>query len=105
MEHYYLNFKDNIIIGTSRARLINDEIECREVTKEEYDAYEEERQTQLNLVNQIEKLKQNLADYDYKGQKYLDGEYTEEEWQEIVAQRKQWRQQIRELENQINGGK
>lgn len=67
MEHYYLNYKDNICIGSSRARLINDEIECREVTKEEYDAFEQEKQAQFdrvtNLQNQIQELKQQLQKY------------------------------------------
>lgn len=46
----------------------------------------------------IAELKQLLTDADYKGQKYLDGEYTDEEWQAIVAERKAWREEIRELE-------
>jgi len=47
----------------------------------------------------IAELKQLLAEADYWGQKYLDGEYTEEEWAEKVAQRKAWREEIRSLEN------
>ena len=47
----------------------------------------------------IVELKQLLAEADYWGQKYLDGEYTEEEWAEKVAQRKAWREEIRSLEN------
>ena len=39
-----------------------------------------------------------LGDYDYKTSKYVDGEYTEQEWQEIVTQRKLWRAEINELE-------
>lgn len=46
----------------------------------------------------ITELKQLLTDADYWGQKYLDGEYTEEEWAEKVAQRKAWREEIRQLE-------
>lgn len=53
------------------------------------------------LINQerIAELKQYLSEADYWGQKYLDGEYTEEEWAEKVAQRKSWREEIRSLEN------
>lgn len=47
----------------------------------------------------IAELKQYLAEADYWGQKYLDGEYTGEEWAEKVAQRKAWREEIRSLEN------
>ena len=43
-------------------------------------------------------LKQQLADMDYKTSKYVDGEYTEEEWAVIVAERKQIRERVRELE-------
>lgn len=43
-------------------------------------------------------LKRLLAESDYWTSKYLDGEYTDEEWAEKVAQRKAWREEIRELE-------
>ena len=46
----------------------------------------------------IAELHQLLADADYWGQKYLDGEYTAEEWAEKVAIRKAWREELRELE-------
>lgn len=48
----------------------------------------------------IADLKKLLADADYWGQKYIDGEYTEAEWNEKKAQRKAWREQIRALENE-----
>ena len=47
----------------------------------------------------IAELKQILKDADYKTSKYVDGEYTTEEWAEIVAERAEIRRQIRELEN------
>lgn len=47
-------------------------------------------------------LKQKLVDMDYKTSKYTDGEYTEEEWQEIVNERKAIRVRIRELEKLLN---
>jgi len=50
---------------------------------------------------QISELKRNLAAMDYKGQKYLDGEYTISEWEDIVIERKAIRAQIRQLENQV----
>lgn len=52
------------------------------------------------IINQerIAELKQFLADADYWGQKYIDGEYTDEEWEQKKAQRKAWRAEIRELE-------
>lgn len=53
------------------------------------------------IINQerIEELKALLADADYWGQKYIDGEYTAEEWEQKKAQRKAWRAEIRELED------
>lgn len=54
----------------------------------------EEQKKQLR----ISELKQMLSAADFWGQKYLDKEYTEEEWQEKVALRKSWREEIRELE-------
>jgi len=47
----------------------------------------------------IKELKQKLADMDYKGQKYLDGEYSEEQWQAISTERKLLREQLRLIEN------
>ena len=47
---------------------------------------------------QIAELKSQLASMDYKSSKYVDGEYKEEEWALIVAERKAIRERIRELE-------
>lgn len=47
----------------------------------------------------IDELKTFLSDADYWGQKYIDGEYTDAEWEEKKAQRKAWRAEIRELED------
>lgn len=56
---------------------------------------------EYKIFCQIQELKQQLADWEYKTSKYTDGEYTEEEWAEIKAQRKQWREQIRQLEKEL----
>lgn len=50
----------------------------------------------------IFELKGLLAAADYWGQKYIDGEYTPEEWEEKKAQRKAWREEIRSLENSVD---
>jgi len=66
---------------------------------EYYEVVKNPEPSQEGLNQQrIFELKQLLADADYWGQKYLDGEYTEEEWAEKVAQRKAWREEIRQLE-------
>ena len=49
--------------------------------------------------DKIAELKSQLSAMDYKTSKYVDGEYTTEEWAEIVAERNEIRRQIRELEN------
>lgn len=58
------------------------------------------------VINQerIAQLKELLAAADYWGQKYIDGEYTPEEWEEKKAQRKAWREEIRSLESSLTGG-
>ena len=43
-------------------------------------------------------LKNNLTATDYQPSKYIEGEYTEEEWEEKKAQRAAWRNEIREIE-------
>lgn len=53
------------------------------------------------VKEEIQNLKQKLADMDYKSSKYVDGEYTNEEWAEIVTERKTIRERIRELEKII----
>lgn len=50
---------------------------------------------------EINLLKSQLSDMDYKTSKYVDGDYTEEEWQEIVNERKFIRGRIRELEKTL----
>lgn len=62
-------------------------------------AIPEPTQEELNQAR-IAELKQNLAKADFWGQKYLDGEYTEEEWEVKKATRKAWRQELRELEGE-----
>lgn len=55
-------------------------------------------------MQEYQSLKQQLSDMDYKTSKYVDGEYSEEEWQEIVSERKQIRVRVRELETLLNQG-
>lgn len=47
----------------------------------------------------IAELKDLLTNADYWGQKYIDGEYSAEEWETKKAQRKAWRAEIRWLED------
>ena len=60
--------------------------------------YAPQKPEEVIKQERIAELHQLLADADYWGQKYLDGEYTAEEWAEKVAIRKAWREELRELE-------
>lgn len=63
---------------------------------------QEYRQEKINTVNnRISELKTNLAEWDYKTSKYIDGDYTEQQWAEIVEQRKNWRAEINRLEYEL----
>ena len=46
----------------------------------------------------IDDLKKKLEASDYWTNKYLEGEYTEEEWEARKAQRIEWRARLRELQ-------
>ena len=64
--------------------------------------YAPEKPESLIKQERIDELKGFLAAADYWGQKYIDGEYTAEEWEEKKAQRKAWREEIRSLENSVD---
>lgn len=51
--------------------------------------------------DRIRELKLLLLNSDYKTQKYIEGQYTEEEWAVIKAERQAWRDEINELESLI----
>ena len=65
--------------------------------------YEEELQeTEEDFLfrteNDIQMLKNNLSETDYKAIKYAEGLLTEDEYEEVFSQRQQWRNKINELE-------
>ena len=62
--------------------------------------YAPEKPEEVIKAERIEELKALLAAADYWGQKYIDGEYTAEEWEQKKAQRKAWREEIRSLEDE-----
>lgn len=49
-------------------------------------------------MDEMNNLKCKLAEMDYKTSKYVDGDYSDEEWQQIVSERQTIRLRIRELE-------
>lgn len=52
-------------------------------------------------IEEIERLKQELASTDYQAIKYSEGWFTEEEYAPIKAKRESLREQIRALESNI----
>lgn len=49
----------------------------------------------------ILELKQKLSETDYCIIKIMEGSSTEEEYSDVISERKKWRQMINELENKI----
>ena len=54
------------------------------------------------IYSRITELKTLLRSWDYKNSKKLDGDYTDEQWAEIVAQRQEWRDEINRLESELD---
>jgi hypothetical protein len=63
-----------------------------------YIPYTEAELERMAAEREIAEIKAKLAKWDYKTSKHADGEYTDEEWNAIVAQRKAWRARMNELE-------
>lgn len=61
--------------------------------------YEETPQSEV-IEERIRELKRLLADSDYKAIKFSEGELTEEEYAPTRQQRRTWREEINELEQQ-----
>lgn len=106
MSDFYYKTKD----GKSRLHLlqelkekdVEDFANYIQITKEEYDNLTMQKPIQRNkYIEEIKMLKQKLAQTDYQAIKYAEGELSEEEYAPTKAQRKQWRQEINELEEQI----
>lgn len=94
-----LNTLDLIGKEESDVQEFEDEEVEKAYTNEYYiKGYAPQKPQELINAERIAELKQLLADADYWGQKYLDGEYTEEEWEVKKATRKAWREEIRKLE-------
>ena len=64
------------------------------------DYFDSEDVIEISIEEQIEILKQNLKDTDYKAIKYAEGAISEEDYAEIKAQRQAWRDEINRLESE-----
>ena len=74
-------------------RIVNDEMVL--------ERYEETPESEIKEIR-VWELKRFLADSDYKAIKYAEGQITEEEFAPIRTQRQAWRDEINELEKQLN---
>lgn len=97
-QHYYYLIYD--AVGKPLRREITtyqylDDRMHRRVTREEYDAFDPEKE------RMILDLKRKLADTDYIACKIAEGAATLEEYAEIRAQREEWRTQINELMGEV----
>lgn len=63
-----------------------------------YIPYSEEEIRRRHNLYQIEETKKKLQESDFKLLKYLEGHYTEEEYQPIKEKREEYRKFIRDLE-------
>ena len=58
--------------------------------------------TKQDIINrQLNKLKQQLSDTDYKSIKYMEGYISEEGYSSVKQQRQSWRDEINSFEQQI----
>lgn len=61
-----------------------------------------EREKKIDKINkEINLLKDNLQETDYRLYKYLEGYYTEEEYLPYKLQRQEWREKINILEKEL----
>ena len=69
-----------------------------------YIPYTVEELAKIAAEREIAELKQKLRDTDYQAIKFAEGELSEDEYADMKAQRRAWRDRINELEDIIGGG-
>lgn len=106
--HYYKDSNNNTGVTKSVLENPGDYVE---ITKEEYDAIEEEKKQHiLSSINsskneklaRITELKTLLRESDYKQAKWLDGDLSDEDYAPIKKARHEWRAEINRLEEELN---
>ena len=76
------------------------EITSKELQQMKEEQAEFEKSAEYKNIK-IEELKQKLADTDYVIIKIAEGSATVEEYATVINQRKQWREEINKLENEV----
>lgn len=57
--------------------------------------------TRQEINDRIIFLKRQLIDSDYKVLKFIEGKLSQEEYENALTQRQEWRDEINELEKQL----
>lgn len=65
-------------------------------------SFDVDEEIEVSVEEQIEILKQQLKDTDYKAIKYAEGFISDEDYAEIKALRQSWRDEINRLESEGN---
>lgn len=95
MYYYYIVYKNNEPWYRMKTKSkIEGSETVREVTREQYDAFDAEKQERIRLI------KKQLAETDYIACKIAEGAATKEEYAETLAMRAEWRAEI----NMLTGG-
>lgn len=76
------------------------EITSKEIQQMKEEQAEFEKSAEYKNIKIVE-LKQKLADTDYVIIKIAEGSATVEEYATVINQRKQWREEINKLENEV----
>ena len=105
-----MNFELGTIFTSDDYECAYDYVTENGYTIEEIEPKGEERQFKIVEIPEpteeekkqarISELKQMLADTDYIVIKIAEGEATKEEYADVLANRKAWREEIRELEGE-----
>lgn len=75
------------------------------VANTNYETYKQEQQLKKlkrDKQKRIAELKDLLAESDYRAIKYAEGEYTESYYQPFKEQRRAWRDEINQLEEELS---
>lgn len=102
---YYYKTQDNRNTLKAKEEVISEE--WIEIEESEYNTLQPQYSTRQTDVNRIAKrreimqLKVELSKLDYKTIKYIEGALSEEEFEEVKAQKQQMRNRINELEEEL----
>ena len=107
---FYAFIKNNKINGTGQCQTLNEDILDVEISEEVYNDIKRYMWNGESVVvnpdykedhsERISELKQLLADTDYVVIKIAEGSATKEDYADVIEQRKAWRNEIGELENE-----